>query len=135
MYRLDFFSFSWLEENIGDPNNVHISDHWWQTETGWPITGRFTSKEPVIPRVIGSCGMLFFLFSSSFFYLFTLRFIFDLINCSSVNGPSGLGVGHCLQKRPFVVWLDPKEYWSILKGQARNGKFFFSKSGLSNLAT
>jgi len=36
---------------------VHIVDHWWQTETGWPITGRFVKNEPVPPLVLGSAGL------------------------------------------------------------------------------
>jgi len=55
--RMDPTSMIWLEENIGAQYGCHIIDHWWQTETGWPITGRFASKDPVPPQVIGSAGL------------------------------------------------------------------------------
>jgi len=52
--RMDPTTLIWLEENL---KGVHIVDHWWQTETGWPITGRFTKNEPVPPQVLGSAGL------------------------------------------------------------------------------
>ncbi len=35
--RADPPTVSWAEEKLGVP----VLDHWWQTETGWPITGYF----------------------------------------------------------------------------------------------
>lgn len=32
----DVETITWLQRNL--PSNVRISDSWWQTETGWPIT-------------------------------------------------------------------------------------------------
>ena len=36
--RCDPNTLEWITSNL--PKNLFISDHWWQTETGWPITGR-----------------------------------------------------------------------------------------------
>ncbi len=35
--RCDPPTATWIEEKLGRP----VIDHWWQTETGWPITARF----------------------------------------------------------------------------------------------
>jgi propionyl-CoA synthetase len=49
--RCDPDTLAWAETRLGVP----VIDHWWQTETGWPIGANFAGLErlPVKP---GSCG-------------------------------------------------------------------------------
>ncbi len=49
--RLDPETYGWASSVLGIP----VIDHWWQTETGWPIAGNVMSLDPHPPRV-GSCG-------------------------------------------------------------------------------
>lgn len=39
--KLDSSTHRWLEEQTGKP----VHDHWWQTETGWPVTAPCTGLE------------------------------------------------------------------------------------------
>ncbi|MBA2550534.1 MAG: propionyl-CoA synthetase [Nocardioidaceae bacterium] len=41
--RLDPATFTWLGERLGVP----VVDHWWQTETGWPIVANMRGLEPM----------------------------------------------------------------------------------------
>ena len=63
-YDLDGFRTLFLAGERADPDTIHwaeqvldvpVLDHWWQTETGWSITGHFAGTEgfPVRP---GSAG-------------------------------------------------------------------------------
>lgn len=45
--RLDSSTHAWLEEKTGRP----VHDHWWQTETGWPITAPCLGLDGHIRRV------------------------------------------------------------------------------------
>ncbi len=47
--RLDPPTEAWLAEHSGKP----VVDHWWQTETGWPITANLQGVEPM-PTKSGS---------------------------------------------------------------------------------
>ena len=49
--RLDPSTFCWLRKHLGIP----VIDHWWQTETGWPICANLMGLEPREGR-LGSCG-------------------------------------------------------------------------------
>src|SRR5688572_2481334 len=49
--RCDPATLAWAEERLGVP----VIDHWWQTETGWPIGANFVGLEP-LPVKPGSCG-------------------------------------------------------------------------------
>src|SRR5712671_775176 len=64
-YDLSNFRTLFLAGERGDPPtiqwaqkllNVPISDHWWQTETGWVICGNFQGLEPM-PIKPGSCSV------------------------------------------------------------------------------
>jgi propionyl-CoA synthetase len=41
--RLDPETYSWAHEKLGTP----VIDHWWQTETGWPISANLRGLEPM----------------------------------------------------------------------------------------
>ena len=41
--RLDPETYSWAHEKLGTP----VIDHWWQTETGWPISANPRGLEPM----------------------------------------------------------------------------------------
>ena len=49
--RCDPATLAWAEERLGVP----VIDHWWQTETGWPIGANCVGLEP-LPVKPGSCG-------------------------------------------------------------------------------
>lgn len=44
--RLDPPTYHWLNELLPVP----VIDHWWQTETGWPIAANLMGIEPVAPK-------------------------------------------------------------------------------------
>ncbi|MBZ9556891.1 MULTISPECIES: propionyl-CoA synthetase [unclassified Modicisalibacter] len=50
--RLDPPTFYWLEDLLKIP----VIDHWWQTETGWPIAANLQGLEPM-PTKAGSATM------------------------------------------------------------------------------
>lgn len=50
--RLDPATFAWLEEHFKLP----LIDHWWQTETGWPIVGNPKGLH-LLPAKAGSAGV------------------------------------------------------------------------------
>ncbi len=50
--RLDPETYRWARDLLGIP----VIDHWWQTETGWPITADLMGLEPV-PTKPGSTTM------------------------------------------------------------------------------
>ncbi|PRC54243.1 propionyl-CoA synthetase, partial [Mycobacterium sp. ITM-2017-0098] len=41
--RLDPDTYHWATDNLGVP----VIDHWWQTETGWPIAANPMGTEPL----------------------------------------------------------------------------------------
>jgi len=41
--RLDPETYHWAHEKLGTP----VIDHWWQTETGWPIAANLRGVEPM----------------------------------------------------------------------------------------
>lgn len=47
--RLDPATYHWVVEHIGKP----VIDHWWQTETGWPISANLAGVE-LLPAKPGS---------------------------------------------------------------------------------
>lgn len=47
--RLDPATYHWVREKIGKP----VIDHWWQTETGWPISANLAGIE-LLPAKAGS---------------------------------------------------------------------------------
>src|SRR5215213_2269337 len=49
--RCDPNTLAWAERQLGVP----VIDHWWQTETGWPIGANCTGLE-LLPVKPGSCG-------------------------------------------------------------------------------
>lgn len=49
--RCDPDTLAWAEKQLGVP----VIDHWWQTETGWPIGANCTGLE-LLPVKAGSCG-------------------------------------------------------------------------------
>ena len=49
--RCDPDTLAWAERQLGVP----VIDHWWQTETGWPIGANCTGLE-LLPVKPGSCG-------------------------------------------------------------------------------
>lgn len=49
--RCDPDTLAWAEQQLGVP----VIDHWWQTETGWPIGANCTGLE-LLPVKPGSCG-------------------------------------------------------------------------------
>ena len=49
--RCDPDTLTWAERQLGVP----VIDHWWQTETGWPIGANCTGLE-LLPVKPGSCG-------------------------------------------------------------------------------
>jgi len=48
--RLDSSTYHWLEDTL----KVPILDHWWQTETGWPITAPLMGSGEPKPTRVGS---------------------------------------------------------------------------------
>ena len=48
--RADPDSIKWAEDCIGKP----IRDHWWQTETGWPICSNTMKLDGILPIKYGS---------------------------------------------------------------------------------
>eukprot|EP00607_Mallomonas_marina_P003169 CAMPEP_0182439968 /NCGR_PEP_ID=MMETSP1167-20130531/86758_1 /TAXON_ID=2988 /ORGANISM="Mallomonas Sp, Strain CCMP3275" /LENGTH=543 /DNA_ID=CAMNT_0024633781 /DNA_START=573 /DNA_END=2204 /DNA_ORIENTATION=+ len=48
--RADHDSLEWAERAIGVP----VRDHWWQTETGWPICSNLVALEGLLPKKHGS---------------------------------------------------------------------------------
>ncbi|MGH3517585.1 MAG: propionyl-CoA synthetase [Haloechinothrix sp.] len=50
--RLDPETYHWAHEKLGTP----VVDHWWQTETGWPIAANLRGLEPM-PVKPGSATM------------------------------------------------------------------------------
>ena len=48
--RADPETVRWAEEKLGVP----VIDHWWQTETGWPVVGDPVGLGPVLPIKYGS---------------------------------------------------------------------------------
>jgi propionyl-CoA synthetase len=50
--RLDPETYRWAHEKLGTP----VIDHWWQTETGWPISANLRGIEPM-PVKPGSSTM------------------------------------------------------------------------------
>ena len=49
--RCDPDTLNWASEHLGVP----VIDHWWQTETGWPVGANFAG-ENLLPVKPGSCG-------------------------------------------------------------------------------
>ncbi len=49
--KLDSATYSWLDGVLGVP----VIDHWWQTETGWPMTAPLMGVEPVPTRLGSTC--------------------------------------------------------------------------------
>jgi propionyl-CoA synthetase len=49
--RCDSDTLTWAEKQLGVP----VIDHWWQTETGWPIGANFAGLD-LLPVKPGSCG-------------------------------------------------------------------------------
>ncbi|MEH6627617.1 MAG: propionyl-CoA synthetase [Motiliproteus sp.] len=49
--KLDSSTYSWLDGLLGVP----VIDHWWQTETGWPMTAPLMGIEPVPTRLGSTC--------------------------------------------------------------------------------
>ncbi|MDX3775613.1 propionyl-CoA synthetase [Chromatiaceae bacterium AAb-1] len=47
--RLDPATYHWVHDKLGKP----VIDHWWQTETGWPISANLTGIE-LLPAKPGS---------------------------------------------------------------------------------
>jgi propionyl-CoA synthetase len=60
--RADPDTINWMagqfERAFGEENSPQIIDHWWMTETGWPITANFHGSEKLEPQdvVVGSGG-------------------------------------------------------------------------------
>ncbi|MEI6948653.1 AMP-binding protein [Paraflavisolibacter sp. H34] len=50
--RCDPPTYFWIKELLQCP----VIDHWWQTESGWPMLGIMTGVEPLSPKA-GSAGM------------------------------------------------------------------------------
>jgi propionyl-CoA synthetase len=50
--RLDPETLKWAQERLGIP----VVDHWWQTETGWPVAANLMGVEPM-PTKPGSATM------------------------------------------------------------------------------
>jgi len=44
--RLDPETYHWARDQLGIP----VIDHWWQTETGWPVAANLAGLEPVPPK-------------------------------------------------------------------------------------
>lgn len=44
--KLDSSTHAWLEQHTGKP----VFDHWWQTETGWPVTAPCAGLAGSLPR-------------------------------------------------------------------------------------
>ena len=49
--RCDPDTLAWAQKQLGVP----VIDHWWQTETGWPVSANCTGIE-LLPVKPGSCG-------------------------------------------------------------------------------
>jgi propionyl-CoA synthetase len=50
--RCDPDTLAWAEKQLGVP----VIDHWWQTETGWPMGANFPGGLGLLPVKRGSCG-------------------------------------------------------------------------------
>ena len=50
--RCDATTLHWAEDNLGVP----VIDHWWQTESGWPMLANMTGVE-LLPVKAGSAGV------------------------------------------------------------------------------
>ncbi|ABG99233.1 possible acetate--CoA ligase, C-terminal (plasmid) [Rhodococcus jostii RHA1] len=46
--RLDPETYRWAQAKLGVP----VVDHWWQTETGWPIAASLRGLEPMPIRPV-----------------------------------------------------------------------------------
>ena len=44
--RLDPETYSWASERLGVP----VIDHWWQTETGWPVAANLMGLDPMVVK-------------------------------------------------------------------------------------
>ncbi|QIE54813.1 propionyl-CoA synthetase [Pikeienuella piscinae] len=51
--RSDSDTVNWAQERLGVP----VVDHWWQTETGWAITGLPVGLDPDLEVRVGSTGL------------------------------------------------------------------------------
>ncbi|MFV0475528.1 MAG: propionyl-CoA synthetase [Pikeienuella sp.] len=51
--RSDTDTVHWAEQKLGVP----VVDHWWQTETGWPISGLPIGADPDVAIRAGATGM------------------------------------------------------------------------------
>ncbi len=49
--RCDTATLSWTQKHL----NIPVIDHWWQTESGWPMLANMTGVE-LLPTVQGSAG-------------------------------------------------------------------------------
>ena len=63
--RCDPNTLKWIINHLPNNLNIQVIDHWWQTETGWPITGRMmfannnnnnNNNIKLLPQCIGSAG-------------------------------------------------------------------------------
>ncbi|GAA5174469.1 propionyl-CoA synthetase [Modicisalibacter zincidurans] len=96
--RLDPPTFHWLEELLSVP----IVDHWWQTETGWPIVANLQGLEPM-PAKAGSA---------------TLPVPgFDVAVLNAQGEPAGIGEqGSVAIREPMPpgclagIWRDPQRF-------------------------
>ena len=52
--RTDPATYHWLSERLEKP----VIDHWWQTETGWPVTGVPQGYGDALPIKVGSAGVV-----------------------------------------------------------------------------
>lgn len=50
--RCDITTYNWIVDLLNRP----VIDHWWQTESGWPMLGIMTGVEP-LPAKAGSAGL------------------------------------------------------------------------------
>ena len=96
--RLDPPTFHWLEDLLSVP----IVDHWWQTETGWPIVANLQGLEPM-PAKAGSA---------------TLPVPgFDVAVLNALGEPAGIGEqGSVAIREPMPpgclagIWRDPQRF-------------------------
>ncbi len=49
--KLDSSTYHWLSERL----QVPVVDHWWQTETGWPVTAPLMGVDPMPARLGSTC--------------------------------------------------------------------------------
>ncbi|MGB1616047.1 MAG: AMP-binding protein [Pseudomonadales bacterium] len=52
--RTDPATYHWLSQRLEKP----VIDHWWQTETGWPVTGVPQGNAESLPIKVGSAGVV-----------------------------------------------------------------------------